>query len=131
MCCLAALLFTFAPPAQVSAQGNTGRVSGHVSDSSGAVLPGAAITLTNTATGGVRTTVTTSSGDYAFAAVPIGSYVIKAEHQGFKTASSPDLRLQVAQSMTQDFTLGVGGVERTVSVTASGRSNLRSRYRQS
>jgi hypothetical protein len=120
MCCIAALLFTFVSPTQMSAQGNTGRVSGHVSDPSGAVLPGATITLTNTATSGVRTTVTTSSGDYTFVAVPIGVYVIKAEHQGFKTANSAALQLQVAQSMSQDFTLGVGGVEQTVSVTASG-----------
>ena len=120
MCCVAALLFILAPSARMSAQGSTGRISGHVTDSSGASLPGTTITLTNTATSGVRTTVSTSSGDYTFASVPIGSYMLKAEHQGFKTATSPDLQLQVAQSMTQDFTLTVGGVEQTIKVVASG-----------
>ena len=79
----------------------------------------ATITLTNTATSGVRTTVSTNSGDYTFASVPIGTYVLKAEHQGFKTASSLDLQLQVAQSMTQNFTLQIGGVEQTVTVSTS------------
>ncbi len=120
LCCIAALLFIFASPARVSAQGSTGRISGHVTDSTGAELPGAKITLTNTATGGVRTTVSTTSGDYTFASVPIGIYMIKAEHQGFKIATSATLQLQVAQSMTQDFALSVGGVEQTVQVTASG-----------
>ena len=68
----------------------------------------------------MRTTVSTTSGDYTFASVPIGIYVIKAEHQGFKIATSATLQLQVAQSMTQDFVLSVGGVEQTVQVTASG-----------
>ena len=43
-------------------------------------MPGAMITLTNTATTGVRSTVSTSSGDYTFASVPIGTYELKVEH---------------------------------------------------
>lgn len=107
-------------PASLSAQGATGRISGHVADATGASVPDATITLTNTATSGIRTTVSTSSGDFTFASVPIGIYVLKAEHQGFKTATSQNLQLQVAQSMTQNFTLEVGGVEQTIEVTASG-----------
>jgi hypothetical protein len=120
ICSIAALLVISGSPSQISAQGSTGRISGHVSDASGAALPGATITLTNTATSGVRSTVSTSSGDYTFTNVPIGGYVIKAEHEGFKVATSATLQLQVAQSMTQDFSLSVGGVEQTVQVTASG-----------
>ncbi|HEV2136707.1 MAG TPA: carboxypeptidase-like regulatory domain-containing protein [Terracidiphilus sp.] len=107
-------------PAGIWAQGSTGTISGHVADTSGASIPGATITLTNTATSGVRTTVSTNTGDYTFPAVPIGTYELKAERQGFKTATSQDLQLQVAQSMTQNFTLQIGGVEQTVRVTASG-----------
>jgi hypothetical protein len=107
-------------PASLSAQGATGNISGHVADSSGAAVPGATITLTNTATSGVRTTVSTSSGDYTFPSVPIGMYELKAAHQGFKTATSLNLQLQVAQSMTQNFVLEIGAVEQTVKVTASG-----------
>lgn len=120
VCCIAVLIGLFALPAQLLAQGSTGRISGHVTDSSGAALPDATITLTNTQTSGVRTTVSTNSGDYTFSSVPIGIYTLKAEHQGFKTATSSNLQLQVAQSMAQDFALAVGGVEQTVQVTAAG-----------
>jgi hypothetical protein len=106
-------------PASLRAQGSTGTISGHVTDSTGAVVPGATVTLTNTATSGVRTTVSTSSGDYTFPSVLIGTYELKVEHQGFKTATSRNLQLQVAQSMTQNFALQVGGVEQTVMVTTS------------
>lgn len=105
--------------ASLSAQGSTGTISGHVTDATGAVVPGATITLTNTATSGVRSTVSTSSGDYTFPSVLVGTYELKVEHQGFKTATSKNLQLQVAQSMTQNFALQVGGVEQTVTVTTS------------
>jgi hypothetical protein len=118
--CVFALFLAVFLPASLSAQGSTGTISGHVADSTGAAIPDATITLTDMATSGVRTTVTTSSGDYTFAAVPIGTYELKAKHQGFKTTTSLDLELQVAQSMTQNFTLQIGGVEQTVRVTASG-----------
>lgn len=118
--CMLALGFAMLLPGRLFAQGATGRISGHVADSTGAVIPDVHVTLTNTATSGVRTTVSTDSGDYTFSAVPVGSYILKAEHSGFKTATSQNLDLQVAQSMTQNFTLEVGGVEQTVTVTASG-----------
>ena len=57
--------------ASLSAQ-NAGTISGHVSDPSGAVIPGATVTLTNTATNTSRTTVSTGSGDYTFPDVPPG-----------------------------------------------------------
>ena len=118
-CCFFSLLMVVLLPASLRAQGSTGTISGHVTDSTGAVVPGATVTLTNTATSGVRTTVSTSSGDYTFPSVLIGTYELKVEHQGFKTATSRNLQLQVAQSMTQNFALQVGGVEQTVMVTTS------------
>ena len=114
-----ALFLAMFLPASLSAQGSTGTISGHVADPTGAAVTGATIILTNTATSGIRSTVSTSSGDYTFASVPVGTYELKAEHQGFKTVSSPNMHLQVAQSMTQNFTLQVGGVEQTVTVTSS------------
>ena len=109
--CMLLLGFAMLLPGKLFAQGATGRISGHVADSTGAVIPDVHITLTNTATSGVSTTVSTNSGDYTFSAVPVGSYILKAEHTGFKTATSQNLDLQVAQSMTQNFTLEVGGYD--------------------
>jgi len=110
------LLLASAP--ELAAQSN-GTISGRVTDNSGAVIPGAAITLTNTATGGVRSTVSTASGDYTFPAVPPGLYNIKASQTGFKIASSQNVQLQVQQSLTQNFTMQVGGVTQSVEVSAS------------
>jgi hypothetical protein len=112
------LIFALFSAGILSAQGN-GTISGHVADTTGAVIPGATITLTNPATNTTRSTITTSSGDYTFAAVPPGTYVVKATHEGFSTASSENLQLQVAQAMTQNFTLQVGGATATVTVTAT------------
>src|SRR5216684_8338037 len=60
------------------AQKTTGDIDGTVTDPSGAVLPGAALTLTNQATGGVRTTTSNAQGNYSFLNLPVGSYTISA-----------------------------------------------------
>jgi hypothetical protein len=96
-----------------------GQVSGHVADPSGAVVPGTNITLTNVATGAVRTTVTTAAGDYTFVDVPPGSYTVRAEHAGFKVITSNAVNVQVGQSLRQDFHMEVGAVTQSVTVTAS------------
>ena len=98
----------------------SGTILGHVSDPSGAVVPGVTITLTNTGTNTSRTTVSTSDGDYTFPDVPPGAYNVEATHPGFKAATAGNVQLQVQQSLTQNFTLQVGEVTQTVSVTAAG-----------
>jgi hypothetical protein len=118
--CILVLILGVFSAANLMAQGATGTISGHVADPTGAVIPGTNITLTNVATNTSRTTVSTSAGDYTFPQVPIGTYVLKAEHQGFKTANSQQVQLQVGQALTQNFALQVGGVEQTVTVTSTG-----------
>lgn len=112
------LLFTFSLVGRVSAQ-TSGDISGHVADATGAVIPGANITLTNVGTGGVRTTVSTGSGDYTFTAVPVGVYKVSATHAGFKTSSSNNVTLQIQQSMRLDFTLEVGAATESIEVSAT------------
>lgn len=112
---MVALLWT----ASLSAQ-TAGTISGHVSDPSGAVIPGATVTLTNVATNATRTTVSTSAGDYTFPYVLPGIYNIQATHSGFKAASSQNVQLQIQQSLTQNFSLQVGQVSQTVTVEATG-----------
>ncbi len=95
-----------------------GDVSGRVNDPSGAAVPNAAVTLTNSATNAVRTADTTSEGLYTFASVPPGIYNIKVEHPGFRTVSSTSVEVQVQQSVRLDLTLQVGQVSETVEVSA-------------
>ena len=117
-CCMIALMFAMSPAARLSAQ-TFGNISGHVADSTGAVIPDATVTLTNVGTSGKRTTLTTQAGDYTFTAVPVGVYNISATHAGFKTAASNNVALQIQQSMRLDFTLEVGAVTDSVEVSAT------------
>ena len=84
------------------------------------MIPDANVALTNVGTGAERSTVTTGAGDYLFPDVPPGVYNIQATHQGFKTAESKNVEVQVQQSLRQDFTLAVGQVTQTVTVEATG-----------
>jgi hypothetical protein len=67
---------------------DTAAIFGGVSDSQGAAIPGASVTLTSTATGQVRKTITDDSGQYLFPSLPIGSYSLAVEQPAFKTLSA-------------------------------------------
>ena len=97
-----------------------GEVTGHIVDPSGAVIPSAKITLTNTATNAVRTTVSTASGDYTFSAVAPGQYELKVEQASFKTVKS-SVQVQVQQTVRLDVTMQVGQVSEAVEVQASAQ----------
>ena len=71
--------------AGASAQVTTADLVGRVTDASGGVLPGVTVTATHTGTGVVRSQVTTETGDYAFTLLPIGTYEVRMELQGFGT----------------------------------------------
>jgi hypothetical protein len=91
-----------------------GEVTGHISDATGASIPGAKILLTNTATNAVRETVSTDSGDDTFAAVAPGVYNIRVEQKSFRTTSSNQVPVQVQQTVRLDFRLEVGAVNESV-----------------
>jgi hypothetical protein len=115
-CVLACLTLLFALPSL--AQKITGDIEGNVTDSSGAVVPGATITVQNAAIGLTRTATTSNSGNYRVTDLPIGSYKISATGPGFKTAtSSADVK---AGALTHaDFALQVGQRTETVEVEGS------------
>jgi hypothetical protein len=96
-----------------------GQVTGRITDSSGAAVPGTTITLTNVATNGVRNTVSTDDGDYTFPSVAPGLYNVKAEHTGFRAAAAVHLEVQVQQTVRQDLSLEIGQVNEFVEVSAS------------
>ena len=105
----------------VPALGQTGlaTITGIVSDASGGALPGLTVTATNQATNIAYTGVTNEAGNYIVTSVPIGSYVIAAELQGFKGVQST-VTLSAAQTARVDFKLEVGTVEERVEVVATG-----------
>ena len=81
--------------APVFAQTPSGEISGTVVDSSGSVLPGVRVTLTNAATNAVRLTQSNESGVYVFPAVPPGTYTLKVELEGFSTAEQTNINFAV------------------------------------
>ncbi len=117
---LAALfcLFTIAPKATLAQSSSTGTVSGTVTDNTGAVVPDAAVTLTDKATGNSRTSTTTSSGQYIFAYVNPGSYDVKVAKQGFETTVVSNQVVQVGTQLTVNAKLQIGSVSTTVEVTS-------------
>ncbi len=100
----------------VSAQTGTSRISGTVTDSSGAVIPGAAVTAVSEATGVTYTQVTTDAGLYAFTSLPTGIYTIKVEIQGFKTAVNKGNVLEISTPIAVNVVLQVGGVNEIINV---------------
>jgi hypothetical protein len=93
-----------------------GIITGEVKDSTGAVLPGATVTVVNKATNATRTTSTNEVGLFEFPALPPGQYTVRSELDGFKAAAR-DLELQVQGTVRVTFTLEVGAISEMATVT--------------
>lgn len=115
LCVFGALLLSVLP---ALAQKITGDIEGNVTDSSGAVVPGATITVQNAAIGLTRTAVTSNSGNFRVTDLPIGSYKVTATAQGFKTAVS-SAEVSAGGVSHSDFKLQVGQRTETVEVEGS------------
>ncbi len=96
---------------------NTGTFNGQVTDSTGAVISGATVTATNTATGVVRTTVTNADGLYSMPSLPPGEYTVTAVTSGFSLFTNEGVNLSSATTTTLDFRLQVAGTSESVEVT--------------
>jgi len=108
-------LFIMGKPAM--SQLPTATILGAVKDSSGAIIPGVAITAKNLETGLTRTTVGSEDGSYRFSALPVGAYEVRAEQPGFRTEVRSGLTLTVSQEAVVNFTLQPGALDQTVVVT--------------
>jgi hypothetical protein len=106
-------------PIGLAAQAVTGTILGTVTDTSGAAVPGATVTLTNQGTGLMRTIVTDQAGEYTAPSLPTGKYKIVAELPGFKTATLSDIELTVDTKVRVNARLEVGTVAETVTVAAA------------
>jgi len=122
--CAAFLTIALAVPAFAQSQAANGSIEGTVKDSSGGVLPGVTVTITNTDTGAERSVVTNESGLYRALLLPLGAYRVVAELQGFKKYEESGIRLSAGQTATVNVTLGVGAVSETVQVSASDKPAL-------
>ena len=99
-------------------QGSLGAITGTVVDSSGGVVPEAALTITNVDTGVIWTAKASSAGYYRVP-VPPGTYRLEAQLQGFKNEVADHIVVPVAQVVTIDVTLQVGSATQTIEVTAA------------
>ena len=102
--------------AVAAAQLSTAELSGRVTDESGAVLPGATVTVTQTDTGFTRTDVTGDGGTYVLSNLPTGPYRLEVSLSGFRTYAQTGIVLQVAASPVINAVLSVGSLEETVTV---------------
>ena len=95
------------------------QVSGVVKDETGAVLPGATVTMTQTDTGTARTVVTDTNGSYILPNLPVGPYQLRVTLDGFNTYARDGIVLQVSSNPAIDVTLKVGAVSEMVTITAA------------
>ncbi len=105
-------------PALAQSTAVNGTIEGTVTDTSGAVLPGVTVTVTNTDTGALRSVVTNESGLYRATLLPLGAYVVVAELQGFKKFEQVGVGVGAGQTATVNVRLEVGDLNETISVTA-------------
>jgi outer membrane receptor protein involved in Fe transport len=117
---LAVMVLTIAQ----AARSQTAQVTGRVSDQTGAVVPGAQITLTNIATGINREAVSNDDGYFTLPLLNPGEYRIAVKKDGFKPLVQPSVTLQVNQVARLDYTLETGAVTETVNIAAATTASL-------
>src|SRR5204863_9833873 len=84
------------------AQSDRGAITGTVADGTGALIPGAKISLTNMETGAKFETVTTATGNYTAPGLPSGTYTLSVEHPGFSSFTQSNIRVQVVVTTRVD-----------------------------
>ena len=115
---VAVCVFLFSALLFAQAEIGGASLNGTVTDASGAAVPGANVTLTNSQTGLTRTTTTNAAGLYSFPQLPVGSYDLTVEAKGFKLSKRTGISLTVGAVATIDVPLEIGATQETVSVTA-------------
>jgi outer membrane receptor protein involved in Fe transport len=102
----------------LAAQQATALLTGTVKDSSGAVVSDAKVTLRNSDTNITRVSKSDKNGDFLFTSIPIGSYEVGVERQGFKRSVRRGITLEINQNARLDVVLEVGAASQVVEVTA-------------
>ena len=112
------LVVSLALAPSLSAQGGRASISGVVTDSSGAVIPEAAVSAVNTNTGFTVSVNTNGIGAYALPLLPVGTYDVSVKKEGFKTELRSGITLTADQAATINITIAVGSVNEQVRVIA-------------
>ena len=97
---------------------STATLQGTVTDSKGALVPNATVTVRNRSTSFERSTQTDTDGNYQVAALPVGTYAIEVKIEGFKTQVADNVILEVAKTVVQNFQLDVGAISEQVLVSS-------------
>ncbi len=100
----------------------SGQIAGTVTDSTGAVIPGATVTAANESTGAEKTSTTDAVGRYVLLDLPVGTYALQFQLPGFKSALRRGVSLDGGTTRSVDCRLEVGAITETVSVMAAGAS---------
>src|SRR5260370_1181568 len=114
-----ALTFVLFLATSANAQETTGTITGTVRDPSGATVPGASVTILNARTGVERRIAANSEGNYVAAALPVGTYEVIVERQGFKKVTAQGIQLNVNDRLAVDVTMEVGSLAETATVMAN------------
>ena len=113
------LVLVLAYPKAGSAQVLYGTLVGHVTDPSGAAVPGAKVRITNQGTNISTETTTNASGDYTFTNIVAGTYTLQITQQGFRTYQRRDIPVTINAVARVDVALTLGAVTQTVEVTGA------------
>jgi hypothetical protein len=114
------LLTILFAPAPTLAQNFRGAINGTVSDPQGALIPAAQVTATNVDTSAVRTTLSSSGGDFSFQDLPVGTYSVSVAHTGFATTRVDKISVSAGQTYTVPVKLDLSSTGTTVEVEAAG-----------
>jgi outer membrane receptor protein involved in Fe transport len=114
------LLMFLALASTLVAQTSRGTLTGTVTDTTGAVINGATVAITQQGTGVKRQTTTNSVGIYRFDAVDLGIYQVSSTATGFTTEDKTGVEIQAAHTTNIDFQLKVGAAKEVVTVEATG-----------
>jgi len=104
---------------RLHAQVTTATLVGLVRDNSAAVIPGASVVATHEGTGVARESTSDANGEFVLAALPSGPYTVRIELSGFKVISQRGMPLGAGQTVRQTFTLEVGTLSETITVTGA------------
>jgi len=121
---LSGLLFAilFAIPMMLFSQGYFGTLSGEITDSSGAIVPGAKVTLVDQQKGYHSATRSDNSGRYVFTAIPPGLYSVSAEVQGFEKTVRTNITVSVSENATANLRLKIATASQSVNVEAQAQA---------